>query len=398
MRLTTKTKLNLLTAIAGFTIQAFTAFSGNAQTTDRVHLGFIYPLSTHGSHAPLDTNDFSFHLLAGVSAAEKGLAVAGLSNIVRNDVKGLAVAGFSNHIGTKSDGLLIAGLANTYGHAKGMQFAGFANIAAKEIEGGQYAGFINKSGDMKGVQAAGFINVAREVTGIQLAGYLNTAKQVRGSQFAGFGNVSAEDVTGSQLSGFFNHGKDVSGSQISGFINIARKVKGAQIAGFINIADSSDCPIGIINIIRNGEKSIGVSTDETETTLLSFRSGGKVMYGIIGGGFNWKTNNDNYALEAGLGAHFFQSRVFRLNTELASTYIGRFDYEEYYKASLRIMPAILIGKHIELNGGPSLNYINTNTQEGKTLVKHYFYEHQNRWDDNFQAWYIGFKAGLNFKF
>ncbi|WP_207531887.1 hypothetical protein [Desertivirga arenae] len=398
MRLTTKTKLNLLTAIACFTMQAITAFSGKAQTTDRVHLGFIYPISTHGSHAPLDTNDFSLHLLAGVSASEKGLAIAGLSNVARGDVKGLAVAGFSNHLGTKSDGLLIAGFANTYGNAKGMQFAGFANVAAREVEGAQYAGFINKAGDMKGVQAAGFINVAREVTGIQLAGFLNTAKQVKGSQIAGFGNASVGDVSGSQLSGFFNHGKDVAGSQIAGFVNIARKVKGAQIAGFINIADSSDCPIGIINIIRNGEKSIGVSIDETETTLLSFRSGGKILYGIIGGGFNWTTNNDNYAIEAGLGAHFFPSKVFRINTELASTYLGRFDYDEYYRASLRFMPSILIGKHLELNAGPSLNYINTNNEAGKTMVKHYFHEHQNRWDDNFQAWYIGYKAGLNFKF
>ncbi|RZL30573.1 MAG: hypothetical protein EOP00_36245, partial [Pedobacter sp.] len=32
-----------------------------AQSTDKVHLGFIYPISTHGSHAPQDTNTFSFH-------------------------------------------------------------------------------------------------------------------------------------------------------------------------------------------------------------------------------------------------------------------------------------------------------------------------------------------------
>jgi hypothetical protein len=48
-----------------------------------------------------------------------------------------------------------------------------------------------------------------------------------------------------------------------------------QIAGFINIADSSDYSIGIINIIRQGEKGIGVSVDETKTAMVSFRSGGR---------------------------------------------------------------------------------------------------------------------------
>ena len=79
---------------------------------------------------------------------------------------------------------------------------------------------------------------------------------------------------------------DIKGSQIAGFMNIARKVKGVQIAGFINIADSSATPIGLINIIRNGEKSISISADETLTWLLSFRSGGKILYGIVGGGYH----------------------------------------------------------------------------------------------------------------
>jgi hypothetical protein len=86
-----------------------------------------------------------------------------------------------------------------------------------------------------------------------LAGFANVAREVTGPQFAGFSNV-ARNIVGSQFSGFINTAEDVKGSQFAGFINVARKVSGVQVSGFINVADSSDYPLGIINIIRNGEK------------------------------------------------------------------------------------------------------------------------------------------------
>ena len=396
-RVTTPT-LKLLAGIAIFTIQTFSATMSVAQNADKIHLGIIYPISTHGTHAPLDTNDFSFHAIAGVSAEERGLAFAGFSNIVRNNVKGLAFAGFSNHIGKRAEGLLFAGFLNTSHLCKGMQFSGFANVTSSSVEGAQYAGFVNTAGDVKGAQLAGFANIAKSINGAQLAGFINTANNTKGSQLAGFANISASDVGGHQLAGFINAGRNVSGSQIAGFINIARAVKGVQIAGFINIADSSDCPIGIINIIKNGEKSIGLSIDETGTTLLSFRSGGKILYGIIGVGYNWKNEEEVYAFETGLGAHLLKSKTFRLNTEIAATSIESFKWGEYFKTSLRLMPSFTLAKHLEVFGGPSMNYLNTNTSEGKTLVDHYFYKHQNRWNDNFQALYLGYIAGVNFKF
>jgi hypothetical protein len=35
-----------------------------------------------------------------------------------------------------------------------------------------------------------------------------------------------------------------------------------QLSGFINIADSCDYPIGLVNIIKNGDAAIGASIDE----------------------------------------------------------------------------------------------------------------------------------------
>ncbi|WEK21183.1 MAG: hypothetical protein P0Y49_08520 [Candidatus Pedobacter colombiensis] len=324
---------------------------GQQNSTGKMHFGIIYPLSTNGTHAPLDTNTLSIHLLAGVSAAERGASFAGISNIVRNDTKGFQFAGISNHVAKQTNGGLFSGFLNTYGGGNVCAVAGFANI----------------TNDVKGIQIAGFIN-------------------------------KAANITGPQIGGFINKAKDIKGSQIAGFINIAGKVKGAQIAGFINVADSSDYPIGIINIIKNGEKSISLTTDETFTTMLSFRSGGKVLYGIIGLGYNFKNSDEVYAFEAGLGAHLFQSNSFRLNTEISGIGLESFKAGEYFKTSLRLMPAIKITRNLEIFGGPSLNYLNTNTIEGLKLHKDYISTWENKWGSNFQALYIGYQGGIQYIF
>lgn len=365
------------------------ALSVKAQESKAVktHLGLIYPLSTNGTHAPLDTNNFSVHLLAGISSVEKGSAFAGLSNVVRNEAKGVLFAGLSNHVGRKSNGALFAGFLNTYRTAQGSQFAGFANLAAGTVKGAQFSGFLNLAGgDMQGVQLAGFANVAKNLKGTQLAGFSNTAQNVSQSQFAGFINVA----------------KEVKGSQFSGFINVAKKVKGTQIAGFINIADSSDCPIGIINIIKNGEKSIAVTIDESQTSMLTFRSGGKHLYGIIGAGYNFKNKDEVYAFEAGLGGHFFQTKYFRLNMELTQTILESFEAGEYFKGTLRFLPAFKVVPWLEIFGGPSINFVSTNTVEGFALhpenEKLVIHTWQNKWSDFRQSLHVGYQAGLQIVF
>ena len=271
-------------ALAGLFISS--GLNGFAQSNgaEKIHIGFVYPLSSNGTHAPLDTNKLSLHLLAGVSSVEKGFSFAGFSNIVRNEATGTQIAMFSNHIGKKATGLQFAVFLNTSGENQGAAFAGFANVSR---------------GNVKGVQFAGFTNIAKDLHGAQFAGFLNKANSVKGSQLAGFLNIAQKNVSASQLAGFMNTAADVKGSQFAGFINIAKKVKGVQAAGFINVADSSDYPIGIINLVKKGEKSISLTMDETQTSMLSFRSGGKVTYGILGIGYNFKNKKEVYAMEAG---------------------------------------------------------------------------------------------------
>lgn len=313
----------------------FTANSACAQRNDpaQANIGLIYPLSTNGTNAPRDTNNLSLNLLAGVSAGERGLSIAGVSNVIRGDAAVLQVAGLSNHIGKNANGLMIAGFINTYTQGKGTAIAGFTNIA-RNGSGTQVAGFLNKAGNVAGLQVAGFINVAR-------------------------------------------------------------RVKGAQI-GLINLADSAGTQLGIINLAKNNEKSIGISMDESESTLLSFRSGGNRFYGIVGLGGNFKNKKEKYAFQAGLGANLIREKAFSLKTELISSGLESFKGDEYYKSSFYLMPAFKITRSVEIFAGPSFNQVSTNNAEGRALIKNYITSWTRNAGNDFYGLYFGYTAGVRF--
>ncbi|HEY0175574.1 MAG TPA: hypothetical protein VGC08_04290, partial [Pedobacter sp.] len=285
---------------------------------------------------------FSLNLIAGISAAEHGVSFAGFTNIVRNDTRGLQLAGFSNHIGKKADGTMLAGFINTYGGGKGLAAAGFGNFSKAKSR----------------VQMAGVFNKAGDVSSLQMTGLANVASYVRGSQ-------------------------------ISGIINVAKNVKGLQMASLINIADTADCQIGLINISRNGEKSLSASFDENQTLMMDFRSGVKTVYGILGLGYNFKNRKQVYAYEAGLGVHLIKGSLFLLDAELTEGSLFDFKKGDYYKSSFRLLPSIRIARAIVIFAGPSLNYISTDTEEGRTLRTKYISSWGGDNGHDFRAFYFG---------
>lgn len=99
---------------------------------------------------------------------------------------------------------------------------------------------------------------------------------------------------------------DVNGVQFSSLVNKARKVNGVQFATLVNIADESDFPVGLVNIIKKGERGISVTYDLLGNTLLSFRSGGKYTYGIS---FQIRPTRSRYCLTVIFGERI-QTRIF----------------------------------------------------------------------------------------
>lgn len=314
----------------------------------KAHIGLIYPISSNGAQAAEYTNYFSLHAIAGVSGTEKGFAASGFLSVVKDSATSWIMSGFGNIIFNK---------------AKGVQLAGFMNLVKNESQGLQAAGFLNYSGSSKGTQLAGFGNYVRREAGVQVAGFFNRAT----------------DVT----------------AQVGGFINIAKKVKGVQI-GVINIAESANNPVGIVNIIKNGEKMIGITYDETSSTLVTFRSGGSRLYGILGVGANFKTPKTALAVEAGIGAHFPASDRFRINLEVASQNLEDFEKGEYMKASFRVLSAIGIGERLEVFAGPSFNYTTYTNGRGEGVRDHYMWSEVTR-SGRFNGMHIGATLGAQWR-
>lgn len=299
-------------------------------------LSFITPLSTNGLYSSQYTNKVSFNILVGTSKNEEVFTFGGLSNIIMNDATGFQFAGLTNYVGNE---------------AKGVQLAGLANVNKSCFSGFQFGGLVNTAADIKGLQFAGLTNMA----------------------------------------------KDVSGFQFAGLVNIAKSVDGVQFAGLINIAEDSDCPIGLINIIKNGEKSVAVTYDAIGSTVVSFRSGGKYTYGIIGVGYNHKTKGNSFVTEGGLGAHIPIVSWFRINNEIKISSIGSNSDKPVFNGGYSLIPAFKIGKHYELFAGASINYMETGNVNNKDI-----FPNHSLWKKNcstkLQQLYIGYQVGVQYIF
>ena len=271
------------------------------------HFSFIPPLSSNGINASQYTNGASFSILAGMSANERNFTFASISNVIANEARGLQFAGISNYIGKQGQGVAFAGITNiTKGTYKGVQLAGIINTT---------------KGTYKGVQFAGLLNTSKDITGLQFAGLLN----------------------------------------------IAGKVRGVQFAGLLNIAEESDCPIGLVNIVKRGEMGIALTYDILGNGIVSFRSGGKYTYGIIGFGYNHKLSGDNKTVaEAGYGVHIPCYSWFQINNEFKVTSTATSD-KPFLNASYSLLPSFKIKKHYNIFGGASLNYSTTTEMDNQTL-------------------------------
>ncbi|CAL1519880.1 hypothetical protein [Chitinophaga sp. MM2321] len=364
-----------LTALCSFTVSV----SAQSALTSVAHVGLVYPLSTNGKNAAAYTNSFSLHLIAGVSKSETGVAIAGVSNIIKENASGTQVAAFSNHMGSAS---------------KNASFAGFMNLVKRDANGVMVAGFLNHANSMKGFQMAGFANIVdRSAAGsTQLAGFMNKADSAD-AQVTGFLNTAKAGKT--QVAGFMNQSDEVH-TQVAGFINIAKKVRGVQIAGFINIADSSEYPIGIVNIIKSGERQVSVSIDETATAIASFKSGGRILYGILGLGYNFKNSTSLYALQAGIGAHLHLLSHFRLNAEATNMFMTDFKRGSYNRVVIGAYPSYRFGNRVEVFAGPTLNTVYNEDGLGDDLTSHFIWS-RTRSDDEFVGVYVGATVGVQVK-
>ncbi len=300
-------------------------FLSPAQRIQSMNLGglFLYSpyqismtpgLSSHGFIRSQIVNKFSLNIIGGATAGVSGVELGGVFNINQYDMRGVQVGGVFNAVGGNVGGAQLAGIANRV----------FASV--------------------NGVQVAGVINKADTVRGVQLAGIANTAKEAKGTvQIAGLLNNSAADV----------------GIQVAGIVNKAKGVKGFQLAGIVNIADSNDYPIGLLNLIKNGERNLSLAIDEESYLGLQFRSGGRVLYSILSVQAALADDGQSkYAFEAGLGAVLLRRKKFSVRGEIVSRnhLTDKFKMLDNHRSSFRIIPAYQLSNSLSLFLAPSFNY------------------------------------------
>lgn len=328
-------------------------FSNSSQRLQSLNLAGVFAyspfqvsltpgLSTHGFFESQVVNKFSLNVLGGYTAGVDGFEMAGAFNINQYNVRGTQVGGLFNVVG---------------GNVKGVQLAGGGNIVVHDLSGVQIGGIWNNVDTVKsGAQIAGALNLARQSKGVQLAGVTNISRADVGSQIAGGVNI-AKSTKGVQLAGVTNISRANVGSQIAGGVNIAKKVKGIQLAGLVNIADSSDYPIGVFNFIKNGSKEFSISVDESKLVSFNFRSGGRVMYSLIGVGAYVDSEDSKYAVEFGIGANLIRRQRFSLATELATrtSFTSGFD-DDVNRAIFRVIPRYHLTKNLQVYVAPSFNY------------------------------------------
>jgi hypothetical protein len=307
---------------------------GNFFVSSPYQVSLTPGLSTHGLYNSQVVDHLSFNLLGGYTAGIDGLELAGLFNINRKDMRSTQLAGVFNLVG---------------GSVNGVQLAGIYNRVLNHLNGLQMAGIANKTNQFnKGLQLAGVANINQRANAVHGAGLINTAVNSRGLVIAGLTNI-ARDSSNIQLAGLMNKSGHVSFLQAAGLLNIAKKVSGIQV-GFINFADSSDYSFGLINFIKNGEKSVGISTDESFFIHADLRSGGRLFYGLIGVAFQPAPGKNQYMADIGIGSHLINKDRFALNAEYTMTF-----NTNYHSSSFRLLPGFKVNNHWVLFAGPYIS-------------------------------------------
>ncbi|SKB84920.1 hypothetical protein SAMN05660226_03411 [Parapedobacter luteus] len=262
----------------------------------------------------------------------------------------------------------------------GVEIAGGFNINQQRTRYFQAAGLFNLVGnDMEGVQLAGISNIVmQKASGLQLAGVSSHASMTKGVQ----------------LSGVFNVAEDVDGMQIAGVVNTGGNVKGVQLA-LVNVADSSDYPIGMINLVKNGEKSVTAAVDESSMAQLAFRSGGRILYGLLGIGYYLSDSPMRYALEAGVGATALRTGAFILQAEVVSRASTDFKADIEQRLSLRLLPRVSFNQHWGFIAGPTITYTYRDKENGSLNPISGWKWYHNK--DAGRALHIGMMGGVSYR-
>ncbi|MFC2480462.1 MAG: hypothetical protein ACFNUE_05425 [Bacteroides sp.] len=291
------------------------------------------------------------------------------------------------------------------GKRRPVQVSFFYPLCTNGFEASNYANNVSisfiegRSRSVNGLALAGCVNTVKEDgRGLLMSGLLNAVHgTMSGVQLAGLVNIAGAASRGIQLAGLVNVARDFSGLQLAGLVNVAHTVRGVQLAGLVNVADSSDFPIGFINLIKNGEMGIALSYNELGTTMLSFQSGGRYTYGILGIGYNHYLHGQQpFIVSGGLGAHIPCTNWLRLNCELKSANLLPIkpSLDRLMVLNFSLLPAFRLLPHLELFGGPSISFASVDHDYRNVLPSYSLWRRIDA--TRTRQLHVGFQAGVQY--
>lgn len=261
-----------------------------------VDVAFVPPLSISGGFSTPPRVNFGLGVIGVRVGAVDGVLIGSVGAWSDDTVNGVAIGG---------------ALLKT-GALTGVGLGGAVLVATGDVKGLTASAVTIATGDLVGVHPAAVSIVGGDLRGAQLSALNITAGNVRGAQlsvanYAGTGlmglqggvaNVGWGEAWGAQV-GVLNIGGDVTGAQL-GVLNIAKSVRGTQI-GLLNIAQTSDAPVGLLNIITRGSLHLSAWANETSVANVSLKVGGKNVYSFLMAGVNPRGANGRINLSYGLG-------------------------------------------------------------------------------------------------
>ena len=307
------TSLLLLLLLATVPAAASDGTTARDDKTSAFQFSFCPRLGTNGPLEREYTNYVSVNLTVGISGGERGLAVAGLSNVVRGDATGVQVAGFSNHVRGAATGLAVTGVVNTArGGLRGMQLAAAANHA----------------GDVRGVQLAGLYNVAGQVRGVQI-GIVNVAES--SDWTLGLVNIVKDGVMTLGLQ------YDAAGSALLAFRSGGRHLYGILGAGYNHRIGGAVAEAGI-----------GVRIPCTRWLDLRQEVTASSLYDAEG--------------QAAWGADYLFAPAFRIGRHLALTVGAGIGYQSFYPTHQPVASPFPLwqgddGRQVSLNLQAGIEYV-----------------------------------------
>ena len=273
--------------------------------------------------------------------------------------------------------------ASGYARLDGLDLGLGASWITEAMRGAQVTVGVNHAGaDAEGVQLAVGANLTgQRMTGLQTAvGFNYAGADLRGAQISVGANVTQEHVSGLQLTTGVNYGPAIQGAQIGivniggqvdgaqiGLVNIAGGVKGAQI-GLVNVADDSSAPVGLLNVIKNGQHHLDLWSSDSAPVNLGVKLGGRHVYTVLTAGFEASDGKQRWLAGLGIGGHVPIADRFYLEPELITWHVNEgwtLTTDTNSLSSLRLIGGYRVHRDLSVFAGPTLNLLVTRVGDGE---------------------------------